>query len=298
MATSSESMSGRGRSPSPKTKVEAWNDSIATGIATPPQPDHPPPSPLVSPYDVGDLRKRLARETFEDSATLNTQGSMHGTMTGSAGNPNHTGIENQPPTTNGSENNTRPPMETRPFQRATGASGNTSANNNGLSSSSIPPGSSRVDDSYFPAAPPDNGGAANQPEDVPNFDDGLDVDMRLWLRRSPAGFHITDVARFMTSPYKAPMMMNTMYTRRVADDFNSDPRRAIDGYNRSRTEDRICRACHTWFRVGEKVFENPVNFQEFCRRPSPPHQFPDDVIPYISIQRVFPTTLPSNKIPS
>ncbi|KAH9216181.1 hypothetical protein DL95DRAFT_460468 [Leptodontidium sp. 2 PMI_412] len=297
MSTLRELMEARGRSPSPKTKAEEWKDTIATGIVAPPQPDHPPSSPLVSPHDEGNLRKRLGGQVPGDSATLNTQGSMHNTMTGSASNPNPTGIENHPPTTNRVKNNTRPPIETRPSQRAMDASGNTLATNNRLSSSTLPAGSPGVAGSYFPDYLPDNGGAPSHREDVPNCD-GLDDDMRLWVRRSPAGFHITDVARFMNSPYTAPNVRNRTYTRGVLDDYNPDPRRAIDAYNKSREDDRICPACHTWFRVGEKVFESPDNFQEFCQRPSPPLQFPNNVLKYIAIQRVFSTTLRCNEMSS
>ncbi|KAH7333456.1 hypothetical protein BKA65DRAFT_507853 [Rhexocercosporidium sp. MPI-PUGE-AT-0058] len=103
-------------------------------------------------------------------------------------------------------------------------------------------------------------------EDRRLADNGLNDENRLWLRYSPAGFHITDFVAFMRSPYKAPAKRHPAI-KRHADDFNEDPKQALLAYNNSRESDRVCPVCYTWFRVGENPFENPDNFEQFIHRP-------------------------------
>lgn len=121
------------------------------------------------------------------------------------------------------------------------------------------------------------------PNNALNNDDGLNHTNRLFLRRSPAGFHITNVPRFMQSPL-CPPPGQLLSQRKYVDDHNTDPLRAVTGFNLSRVNDRICKACFTWFRVGEHVFQNPDNFNAFHQRPPTPLQTPKEMLPYIQIQ--------------
>lgn len=68
---------------------------------------------------------------------------------------------------------------------------------------------------------------------------------------------------------------------------NDDPLIAVTAFNKSRDEERVCKACFTWFRRGEHVFRNPGRFDDFQGRPLVyPHQAPDDVAKHIDIQSV------------
>ncbi|KAK0112251.1 hypothetical protein ONS96_001500 [Cadophora gregata f. sp. sojae] len=154
----------------------------------------------------------------------------------------------------------------------------TSPTANGASSVQVATGTN----AQPPAA---NGSVANtqMAGNAPNNGDGLDGATRLFLRRSPAGFHITDVSRFMQSTVKPPPSQN-FTLRRCAEDDNDIPRNAVYGFNISRDNERICKACFTWFRVGEHVFRNPDHFTAFRQRPPVPYPFPEEMQPYIHMQ--------------
>ncbi|KAK0111276.1 hypothetical protein ONS95_001648 [Cadophora gregata] len=156
----------------------------------------------------------------------------------------------------------------------------TSPTANGASSVQVATGTN----AQPPAA---NGSVANtqMAGNAPNNGDGLDGATRLFLRRSPAGFHITDVSRFMQSTVKPPPSQN-FTLRRCAEDDNDIPRNAVYGFNISRDNERICKACFTWFRVGEHVFRNPDHFTAFRQRPPVPYPFPEEMQPYIHMQMV------------
>lgn len=157
-------------------------NSMVTGLLAPPrrappaQPAPPPPSQMPSPLDAGNLIGTSNGLAVGDSVPTPSQSVVQlPTVT-----------ENQHRATNGAPESDPTPKPGQPSS----------------SSPAEAPGVGSRDTGNSP--PINNSSAGDQQADVLASDDGLEDYMRLFLRLSPAGFHITNVPRFMQSDVKTP----------------------------------------------------------------------------------------------
>ncbi|CZT51019.1 uncharacterized protein RSE6_12101 [Rhynchosporium secalis] len=291
---------GNDQPPSRDTLEKEWKSSIAQGLVAALDPDGNMPSPAQTPEDVSDLLGK--KSAGQSGAATCTVPGLPSPIIRTDGRPDYFADVAGPSTRNVSSSNTDLPVpgmtltstDNRDSAIISGSEcGNGGApvkdnNNNNADTAANDP------DAIAPVNNNDGASDAIEIEHVKATDptdpagpagpagpidcNGLDNHTRKWLRYGPAGFTIIDFAAFMKSGYAAKADRHHNYLVKhgvlpevrydVDDRADDQPEVALAGYNMSRSYDKVCPICYTWFHVGENVFATPDDFRKFRERSS------------------------------